>query len=275
VARRGTPARREGRRPLIAGNWKMHLTHLEAIGLVQKLAFSLKEPELEAAEVVVLPPFTALRSVQTLVTGDKLGIGYGAQDLSVQDSGAYTGEVSGAMLAALACRYVVVGHSERRMLHGEDDAVVAGKVQAALRHGLVPILCVGEGLEVRRAGEHVPHCTAQLEAALEGLTAEQVTSPGEGTGIVIAYEPVWAIGTGEVATPEDAQEVCGALRPRLAERFSAETAGIVRILYGGSVKAANTAGILAGPDVDGALVGGASLDADEFAQICRTAADGS
>ena len=275
MARRGTPARREGRRPLIAGNWKMNLTHLEAIGLVQKLAFSLKEPELEAAEVVVLPPFTALRSVQTLVTGDKLEVGYGAQDLSVQDSGAYTGEVSGAMLAALACRYVVVGHSERRMLHGEDDAVVAGKVQAALRHGLVPILCVGEGLEVRRAGEHVPHCTAQLEAALEGLTAEQVTSPGEGTGIVIAYEPVWAIGTGEVATPEDAQEVCGALRPRLAERFGAETAGIVRILYGGSVKAANTAGILAGPDVDGALVGGASLDGDEFAQICRTAADGS
>jgi triosephosphate isomerase len=253
----------------------MNLTHLEAIGLVQKLAFSLKETELEAAEVVVLPPFTALRSVQTLVTGDKLEIGYGAQDLSTQDSGAYTGEVSGAMLAALACRYVVVGHSERRMLHGEDDAVVAGKVQAALRHGLVPILCVGEGLEVRRAGEHVPHCTTQLEAALEGLTAEQVTSPGDGTGIVIAYEPVWAIGTGEVATPEDAQEVCGALRPRLAERFGAETAGIVRILYGGSVKAANTAGILAGPDVDGALVGGASLDADEFAQICRTAADGS
>ena len=275
MARTQQPPARTGRRPLIAGNWKMHLTHLEAIGLTQKLAFSLKETELEAAEVVVLPPFTALRSVQTLVTGDKLGIGYGAQDLSVQDSGAYTGEVSGAMLAALACRYVVVGHSERRTLHGEDDAVVAGKVQAALRHGLVPILCVGEGLEVRRAGEHVPHCTTQLEAALEGLTAEQVTSPGEGTGIVIAYEPVWAIGTGEVATPEDAQEVCGALRPRLAERFGAETAGIVRILYGGSVKAANTAGILAGPDVDGALVGGASLDGDEFAQICRTAADGS
>ena len=273
MARRGTPVRREGRRPLIAGNWKMNLTHLEAIGLVQKLAFSLKEPELEAAEVVVLPPFTALRSVQTLVAGDKLEIGYGAQDLSVQDSGAYTGEVSGTMLAALACRYVVIGHSERRALHGEDDAVVAGKVQAALRHGLVPILCVGEGLEVRRAGEHVAHCTTQLDAALEGLTAEQLTAPGEGTGIVIAYEPVWAIGTGEVATPEDAQEVCGALRSRLAERFGAETAGIVRILYGGSVKAANTAGILAGPDVDGALVGGASLDADEFAQICRTAAD--
>jgi triosephosphate isomerase len=283
MARKRTPVRREGRRPLIAGNWKMHLTHLEAIGMVQKLAFSLKEPELEAAEVVVLPPFTALRSVQTLVTGDKLEVGYGAQDLSVQDSGAYTGEVSGAMLAALACRYVVVGHSERRALHGEDDAVVAGKVQAALRHGLVPILCVGEGLEVRRTGEHVAHCTAQLDAALEGLSAEQLTGSGAGTGggdfgsgggVVIAYEPVWAIGTGEVATPEDAQEVCGALRSRLAERFGDEMAAIVRILYGGSVKAANTAGILAGPDVDGALVGGASLDADEFAQICRTAADG-
>src|SRR3712207_153411 len=273
MARRGTPVRREGRRPLIAGNWKMNLTHLEAIGMVQKLAFSLKEPELEAAEVVVLPPFTALRSVQTLVNGDKLEIGYGAQDLSVQDSGAYTGEVSGAMLAALACRYVVVGHSERRTLHGEDDAVVAGTVQAALRHGLVPILCVGEGLEVRRTGEHVGHCTAQLDAALEGLTAEQLTSPGEGTGIVIAYEPVWAIGTGEVATPEDAQEVCGALRPRLAERFSAETAEVVRILYGGVGEAAETAGVLAGPDVEGGLAGGACLGGDQFAAICRTAAD--
>src|SRR5690349_10461889 len=196
----------------------MNLNHLEAITLVQKLAFSLKDQELEAAEVVVLPPFTALRSVQTLVAGDKLEIGYGAQDLTAQDSGAYTGEVSGAMLSALACTYVVVGHSERRAMHAEDDAVVASKVQAALRHGLVPILCVGEGLDVRKAGQHVPHTTAQLDAALEGLTAEQVR------GIVIAYEPVWAIGTGEVATPEDAQEVCGALRARLAERFGDETA---------------------------------------------------
>ena len=265
----------EGRRPLIAGNWKMHLTHLEAIGLVQKLAFSLSEEQLDAAEVVVLPPFTALRSVQTLVAGDDLEIGYGAQDLSAQDSGAYTGEVSGAMLAALACRYVVVGHSERRELHGETDAVVAAKVQAALRHGLVPILCVGEGLEVRQAGGHVGHCGDQLDAALAGLTAEQVLGAGgAGTGIVVAYEPVWAIGTGEVATPDDAQEVCGALRARLAERFGPETGERVRILYGGSVKAGNTAGILAGPDVDGALVGGASLDADQFASICRTAADG-
>ena len=260
---------REGRRPLIAGNWKMNMTHLEAIGLVQKLAFSLKEIELEAAEVVVLPPFTALRSVQTLVTGDKLEVGYGAQDLSAQDSGAYTGEISGAMLAALACQYVVVGHSERRALHAEDDAVVSAKTRAALRHGLVPILCVGEGLDVRRAGTHVAHTTAQLDAALEGLSAEEVAT------VVVAYEPVWAIGTGEVATPEDAQEVCGAIRSRLAERFGPETAAVVRILYGGSVKAANTAGIMAGPDVDGALVGGASLDADEFAQICRNAAGGS
>jgi triosephosphate isomerase len=257
------------RRPLIAGNWKMNLNHLEAIGLVQKVVFSLKDKEMEAAEVVVLPPFTALRSVQTLVAGDKLAIGYGAQDLSTQDSGAYTGEVSGSMLAALACTYVTVGHSERRALHAEDDAVVATKVQAALRHGLTPILCVGEGLDIRKAGTHVAHCTAQLDAALEGLTAEQVQ------GFVIAYEPVWAIGTGEVATPEDAQEVCGALRERLAGRFGPETAAVVRILYGGSVKAASTAGILAGADIDGALVGGASLDADEFAQICRIAAGGS
>src|SRR5215211_412344 len=264
-----TPARREGRRPLIAGNWKMHMTHLDAIGLVQKLAFSLKEAELEAAEVVVLPPFTALRSVQTLVTGDKLTVGYGAQDLSVNDSGAYTGDVSGLMLAALACQYVTVGHSERRAIHGEDDATVAAKAQAALRHGLTPIVCVGEGLEIRQAGEHVAHCSGQLDASLDGLTAEQIAS------LVIAYEPVWAIGTGEVATPEDAQEVCGALRARLAERFGPETAATVRILYGGSVKAASTAGILAGPDIDGALVGGASLDADEFAQICQNAAGGS
>ncbi|WP_369138852.1 triose-phosphate isomerase [Modestobacter versicolor] len=266
---RETRAPREGRRPLIAGNWKMHLTHLEAIGLVQKLAFSLTEAQLDAAEVVVVPPFTALRSVQTLVAGDKLEIGYGAQDLSAADSGAYTGEVSGAMLAALACRYVLVGHSERRTLHGEDDAVVAAKVQAALRHGLVPVLCVGEGLDVRRSGAHVPHCTSQLDRALEGLTVDQLA------GLVVAYEPVWAIGTGEVATPDDAQEVCAALRARLAERYGPELAVAVRILYGGSVKAGNTAGILAGPDVDGALVGGASLDADEFAQICRTAAGGS
>ena len=258
-----------GRRPLIAGNWKMHLTHLEAIGLVQKVVFSLKPAELDAAEVVVLPPFTALRSVQTLVAGDKLAIGYGGQDVSFHDSGAYTGEVSGAMLSALGCTYVTVGHSERRQYHGEDDSLIAVKAQAAVRHGITPIVCVGENLEIRRTGGHVEYVRDQGATSLDGLTAEQVA------GIVIAYEPVWAIGTGEVATPEDAQEVCGALRAWLAERFGPETAAAVRILYGGSVKAANTAGILAGPDVDGALVGGASLDADEFAQICRTAAEAS
>jgi triosephosphate isomerase (TIM) len=275
MARKDRTAPRRGafqvddRHTLIAGNWKMNLTHLEAIGLVQKLAFTIPETVLDTVDVVVLPPFTALRSVQTLVTGDNLEIGYGAQDLSPHDSGAYTGDISGVMLAALACQYVTVGHSERRAIHGEDDALVAAKAQAALRHGLVPIVCVGEGLDVRRAGEHVAYCTTQLDASLDGLTAEQVGS------LVVAYEPVWAIGTGEVATPEDAQEVCGALRARLAERFGPETAAAVRILYGGSVKAASTAGILAGPDIDGALVGGASLDADEFAQICRIAADGS
>jgi triosephosphate isomerase len=268
VARSQTPAPRTGRRPLIAGNWKMNMTHLEAIGLTQKIVFSLTEQVLDTVEVVVLPPFTALRSVQTLVTGDKLAVGFGAQDLSPHDSGAYTGDVSGRMLAALACTYVVVGHSERRHLHHEDDALVAAKVRAALRHGITPILCVGEGLAVRLAAGQVAHCGNQMDDALDGLTAEQVRS------IVVAYEPVWAIGTGEVATPDDAQEVCGALRVRLAEQFGKETADVVRILYGGSVKAGNTAGIVAGPDVDGALVGGASLDADEFAQICRIAAGG-
>ena len=257
------------RRRLIAGNWKMNLTHLEAIGLVQKIVFTVPEKVLDRTEAVVLPPFTALRSVQTLVTGDKLPIGFGAQDLSPHDSGAYTGDISGAMLAAMACSYVVVGHSERRTIHGEDDALVASKVQAALRHGLTPILCVGEGLAERLAARQVAHCGNQLDAALEGLTAEQVQR------VVVAYEPVWAIGTGEVATPEDAQEVCGALRARLAERFGPETAEVVRILYGGSVKAGSTAGILAGPYVAVALVGGPCRDAVEFAAICRIAAESS
>jgi triosephosphate isomerase len=257
------------RRPLIAGNWKMNLNHLDAIRLVQKVVFSLDDRQLEAAEVVVLPPFTALRSVQTLVAGDKLALGYGAQDVSFHDSGAYTGEISGEMLAALGCSYVTVGHSERRQYHGEDDSLVAVKAQAAVRHGITPIVCVGENLEIRRTGGHVEYVTDQGATSLDGLTAEQVA------GIVVAYEPVWAIGTGEVATPDDAQEVCGALRQWLAERFGPDAAAGVRILYGGSVKAASTAGILAGPDIDGALVGGASLDADEFAQICRIAAGGS
>lgn len=251
------------RRPLMAGNWKMHCTHLEALGLVQKLAFSLRREDLESVEVVVLPPFTALRSVQTLVDGDRVQIGYGAQDLSPHDSGAYTGDVSGAMLARLGCSYVVVGHSERRQHHGEDDARVNSKVLAALRHGLAPIVCVGEGLEVRHAGRHVEHCLDQLDAALASVPATGVRS------VVVAYEPVRAIGTGEVATPADAQEVCAAIRARLTATWPGEEAGAVRVLYGGSVKAANVAPLMAQPDVDGALVGGASIDAQEFADICR------
>jgi triosephosphate isomerase len=256
-------ASKEARRPMMAGNWKMNLNHLEAIALTQKLAFSLPEKQLNDVEVVVLPPFVDLRSVQTLVDGDKLLLGYGAQDLSPYPSGAYTGDVSGPMLAKLGCQYVVVGHSERRAYHHEDDALVAAKVKAALAHGIAPILCVGEGLDVREAAGHVTYCVNQLDAALVGLTAEQVEK------IVIAYEPVWAIGTGKTATPEDAQEVIGAIRQRIAETFPGPTAERVRLLYGGSVKSSNIAEIMAGPDVDGALVGGASLDAEEFVRIVR------
>ena len=252
------------RQPLMAGNWKMNCNHLEAIALVQKLAFSLTPKDHDAVEVVVLPPFVDLRSVQTLVDGDKMRIRYGAQDLSMHDSGAYTGEVSAAMLAKLRCTYVVVGHSERRQHHGESDLVVAAKVQAALRHGLLPILCVGEGLDVRQAGGQVAHCVAQLSAALVGVSVEQAR------GVVVAYEPVWAIGTGEVATPQDAQEVCAALRSRLAELYPGELADGVRVLYGGSVKASNVAALMAQPDVDGALVGGASLDATEFSALVKS-----
>jgi triosephosphate isomerase (TIM) len=253
------------RRPLMAGNWKMNLTHLEAIALTQKLAFSLPEKQLAEVEVVVLPPFTAIRSVQTLIDGDKLLIGYGAQDLSPHPSGAYTGDVSGGMLAKLGCQYVVVGHSERRVYHHEDDALINAKIKAAHRNGIVPILCVGEGLEIRQAGGHTEHCLGQLDAALDGLSADQMEK------VVVAYEPIWAIGTGETATPEDAQEVIGAIRRHLGERYPGPTAERVRILYGGSVKAANIAVIMAQPDIDGALVGGASLDAEEFVAICRYA----
>ena len=253
------------RTPLMAGNWKMNLDHLQGAHLVQKLDWTLKDAkhDFSAVEVAVLPPFTDIRTVQTLVEGDRLEITFGAQDLSQHDEGAYTGEVSGAMLARLGCTYVVVGHSERRQYHSEDDAVVGAKVRAAFRHGLVPILCVGEGLAVRQAGDHCAHAVAQLDGALDGVSAKQARQ------LVVAYEPVWAIGTGEVATPDDAQEVCSHLRARLQERFSADVADAVRVLYGGSVKASNVAAIMSQADVDGALVGGASLKADEFASICR------
>jgi triosephosphate isomerase len=251
------------RTPLMAGNWKMNLNHLEAIALVQKLAFTFTDADYDAVEVAVLPPFTDIRSVQTMVDGDRLRLRYGAQDVSPHDSGAHTGDISGAMLAKLGCTYVTVGHSERRQHHAEADDVVASKLAAAYRHGLTPILCVGESLEIRQEGNAVAHTTGQLRAAVAGVAAAQART------LVVAYEPVWAIGTGEVATPQDAQEVCAALRSTLDELYTGDLADGVRILYGGSVKPDNVTDIMAMTDVDGALVGGASLEPKDFAQIVR------
>ncbi|MYM19170.1 triose-phosphate isomerase [Brevibacterium sp. 5221] len=255
---------------LLAGNWKMHHDHLEAISTVQKLAWALRDARLPAGscEVAVIPPFTDLRSVQTLVQGDKLDLAYGAQDLSAHDEGAYTGEVSGRFLARLGCAYALVGHSERRAHHGEDDAQVRAKLEAALRHELVPILCVGESAEVREAGGHLDYVTGQLRAALEGIAAEALG------GLVVAYEPVWAIGTGATATAQDAAEMATALRAALRETAGDAVADAARILYGGSVKAENVAEIVAAEDIDGALVGGASLEADGFAALCAAAVRG-
>jgi len=249
----------------MAGNWKMNLNHHEAVVLVQKLAWMLadKKHDFGRVEVTVVPPFTDLRSVQTLVDGDRLSISYGAQDVSVHDNGAYTGEISAAMLTKLGCTYVIVGHSERREYHHETDELVAEKAKVALAAGLTPIVCVGEGLATRQEGTHVAFCMNQIDRSLAGLTADQVAMS------VIAYEPVWAIGTGEVAMPEDAQEVCAGIRAQLREQYGEAVAEAVRVLYGGSVKASNVAGIMAQADVDGALVGGASLQADEFSAICR------
>ena len=256
------------RKPLIAGNWKMNLNHFEAIALVQKIAFSLPDKYFDKVDVTVIPPFTDLRSVQTLVDGDKLRLTYGAQDLSQHDSGAYTGDVSGAFLAKLGCTFVVVGHSERRTYHHEDDALVAAKAAAAFRHGLTPIVCIGEQLEIREAGNHVEFNVNSLRGSLAGLTKEQLA------GIVIAYEPVWAIGTGRVASAADAQEVCAAIRAELANLANPQIAAGVRVLYGGSVNAKNVGEIVAQEDVDGALVGGASLDAEQFATLSAIAAGG-
>jgi triosephosphate isomerase len=253
------------RKPLMVGNWKMNLNHVEAVGLVQKLAWTLedKRHDPKRSEVVVLPPFTDLRTVQTMVEGDRLTLAYGAQDLSQHDNGAHTGEVSADMLSKLNCSYVTVGHSERRQFNGETDEVVNAKTKQALSRGITPIICVGEGLEVRQEQFHVPFTLNHVDQALVDIPAEQVAS------VVIAYEPVWAIGTGEVATPQDAQEVCGAIRGYLAEQHGQEVADQVRVLYGGSVKANNVAAIMAEPDIDGCLVGGASLVVEEFAAIAR------
>jgi len=258
-----TPAKSAQKLPLIAGNWKMNLNHFEAISLVQKLAWTLQPKDFQHAEVVVLPPFTDLRSVQTLVLGDKLKIGYGAQDISQHEKGAYSGEISGSMLAKLGCAYVLAGHSERRQYHHEDDALVAAKVRAALAASITPIVCIGETDHVRKANGHIAHSRGQLDGSLAGVPSAAVAN------LVIAYEPVWAIGTGEVASPQDAQEMCHDIREHIGEVHGAEAAAGVRILYGGSVKGDNIAPIMAQQDVDGVLVGGASLDAGQFAQICR------
>ncbi len=249
--------------PLIAGNWKMNLDHLQSIAFVQKLAWSLRDAKHDyaAVEVAVFPPFTDLRSVQTLVSADKLELRYGGQDLSVHDNGAYTGEISGAFLAALNCRFVIVGHSERRQYHVETDQLIADKSAAALRHGLVPVICVGETADDLE--QHGPSAVpvAQLRVVLGALATD--------ADFVVAYEPVWAIGSGQAATPEQAQQVCAALRATIAELLGDQAADRTRILYGGSVKAANIAGFMKHQDVDGALVGGASLDVDEFSSIAR------
>lgn len=252
-----------GRVPLIAGNWKLNLDHLQSIAFVQKLAWSLKDARLDFndVEVAVFPPYTDLRSVQTLISADKLPLKFGAQDLSEHDSGAYTGEISGQFLRALDCSYVIIGHSERRTLHNETDAVVAAKTAAALRHGLVPVICVGETAEDLET--HGPSAVpvSQLKVAL-------ATVP-QGADIVVAYEPVWAIGSGQAATPEQAEQVCAALRAVVAEKIGQDAADKTRILYGGSVKSGNIAGFMRQPNVDGALVGGASLDITEFSSIAR------
>jgi len=252
-----------GRVPFIAGNWKMNLDHLQAIAFVQKLAWSLKDAshDFGTTEVVVFPPFTDLRSVQTLISADKLELGFGAQDVSEHESGAYTGEISAAFLKALETPYVIIGHSERRTLHHETDEQLAAKVAAAVKHGIVPVICVGETAEDLE--KHGPSAVpvAQLRAALAQAT--------DATDIVVAYEPVWAIGSGQAATPEQAEQVAAQLRVVLAEILGEDVAQATRVLYGGSVKSSNIAGFMRQPNVDGALVGGASLDIAEFAGIAQ------
>ena len=251
------------RKPIIAANWKMHKTHLEAIQTVQKLSYLLDRKDPERVEVVVCPPFTALRSVQTLIDSDRLPYGLGAQDVHPEDEGAFTGEVSGPMLAALDVDYVIVGHSERRQLFGEDDETVNKKVKAVFRNGMVPIVCVGETLEEREAGGTESKVAEQVRRAFDGVDAEAAARA------VVAYEPIWAIGTGRTAEPTDAGQVVEVIRATLADRLSAEVGAAVRVQYGGSVKPGNIREFMAHPEIDGALVGGASLDPEGFALIVR------
>ncbi len=251
------------RKPLMAGNWKMNLNHLEAIAVAQKLVYSLDDKDYDAVDVAIIPPFTDIRSIQTLIDGDRLRLTYGAQDLSPEASGAFTGDIAGSMLHKLGCTFVLIGHSERRAIHGESDALINRKIKAALANEIIPIFCVGEELAIRESGAHVSHVIRQVRAGLEGFTKPELKK------IVIAYEPVWAIGTGKVATPEDAQEVCSAIRDEIENIGSAEIASNMRILYGGSVKSSNISEIMKKSDVDGALIGGASLDPEELAKIVK------
>jgi|SRR4051812_8184671 len=251
----------EGRKPLISGNWKMHHTHLDAIQVVQKLAFRLDPNIYDRVDISLHPAFTALRSVQTVIQSDKVPLLLGAQHCYWEPQGAFTGEVSPAMLAKLDVSLVIVGHSERRQLFGETDDMVRQKVAAIFAHSMTPIMCVGETIEEREAGGTDDKVVGQVRAGLEGITAEQVAD------MVIAYEPIWAIGTGRNATPGDAQAVCGLIRGTIRDGWGEEAAAAVRIQYGGSVKPANIAELMAQEDIDGALVGGASLDPDEFAAV--------
>jgi triosephosphate isomerase len=250
------------RKPMMAGNWKMHHTHLEAIQVVQKLSFRLDNKDYDRVDVVVCPAFTALRSVQTTLDGDRIPIALGAQNCHWESSGAYTGEVSPTMLAKLNVQYVIVGHSERRELFGETDDIVAKKLRAVLGAGMSPIVCVGETLEEREQGNTDEKVTTQIDAAIAGL------STADAERCVVAYEPIWAIGTGRNATPDDANATIGVLRARLRELLGDAADGL-RILYGGSVKPGNIGELMAMPEIDGGLVGGASLDPDEFARVIR------
>ena len=251
------------RRPIMAANWKMNKTHLEAIRDVQKLSYLLDRGDAEQVEVVICPAFTALRAVQTLIDSDRLPYGLGAQNVHFEEKGAFTGEVSPPMLQALKCGYVIVGHSERRQLFGETDEIVNKKVRAVFSHAMVPILCVGESLEERDAGATEERVVGQVRRDLQGVT------PEDAARLVIAYEPIWAIGTGRNAEPADAGQVIGLIRETLSSAYSKGVADAVRVQYGGSVKAGNIRDFMAHPEIDGALVGGASLDPEEFALIVK------
>jgi len=251
------------RRPIVAANWKMHKTHLEAIQAVQKLSYLLDRDDPERVEVVICPPFTALRSIETLLQSDRLPYGLGAQDVHWEEGGAFTGEVSPGMLEALRVRYVIVGHSERREHFGETDEIVHRKVRAVFKHGMTPILCVGETLQERDTGGTQDKVTGQVTRDLTGISEDDARK------LVVAYEPIWAIGTGRTSEPADAGRVIGLIRQTVASLYSPDVADAMRIQYGGSVKAGNVRDFMAHPEIDGALVGGASLDPEEFALIVK------